>query len=319
MISLHRSSGRWQTGLLLTLVTCTLWGILPIAAKGVLQELDAYTLNFYRFAISGLLLWPYLARRRQTPQLTVLKNGKALRWVLLCGLFLAGNYTCYVLAVERMTPGGAQVLIQLAVVLFLVINVVLFKEHFSPRQWFGCLLFVGGLLVFFHRRILAMVEGFDSYAAGMGLMVLSACSWACYAALHKQLLTRFTSPQIMLMLYGLGTLGFLFWAHPLQILQLSPTALLLLLFCGVSTLIGSGSFSEALAHWEGSKISAVLATTPLFTLVFMWGLSFYPGFTIEQEPLTPIVLSGALMVVVGAALAAAGRTELSSPPARPSP
>ncbi len=316
---MHRSSGRWQTGLLLTLVTCTLWGILPIAAKGVLLELDAYTLNFYRFAISGLLLWPYLARRRQTPQLTALRSGNTLGWVLLCGLFLAGNYTCYILAVERMTPGGAQVLIQLAVVLFLVINVVLFKEHFATRQWFGCALFVVGLLVFFHRRILAMAAGFDAYAVGMGLMVLSAFSWACYATLQKQLLTRFTSPQIMLMLYGLGALGFLPWAHPLQILQLSPATLLLLLFCGVSTLIGSGSFSEALAHWEGSKISGVLATTPLFTLVFMWGLSFYPGFTIEQESLTPIVLSGALMVVLGAALVAVGRTELSSPSTRPSP
>lgn len=307
MTDAHRSSGRWQIGLLLTLVTCTLWGVLPIAAKGVLQELDPYTLNFYRFAIAGLLLWPYLARRRQIPPLSVLKRGKTSGWVLLCGLFLAGNYTSYILAVERMTPGGAQVLIQLAVVLFLISSVVLFKESFSARQWSGCLLFVVGLLVFFHRRILAMADGFDAYAVGMGLMVLSACSWACYASLQKQLLTRFTSPQIMLMLYGLGTIGFLPWSEPLQILQLSSPTLLLLLFCGASTLIGSGSFSEALAHWEGSRISAVLATTPLFTLTFMWGLSFYPGFAIEQEPLTPVVLSGALMVVLGAALVAVSR------------
>lgn len=307
MSSAHQSSGRWQIGLLLTLVTCILWGALPIAAKGVLLELDPYTLNFYRFVISGLLLWPYLARRRQIPQLTALKAANTYRWVLLCGLFLAGNYTGYILAVDRMTPGGAQVLIQLAVVLFLIISVVVFKENFSPRQWLGCLLFVVGLLVFFHQRIIAMTKGFDAYAVGMGFMVLSAFSWASYASLQKQLLTRFTSPQIMLMLYGLGALGFLPWSHPLQIFELSSPALLLLLFCGVSTLIGSGSFSEALAHWQASKISAVLATAPLFTLIFMWGLSFYPRFAIEQEPLTPLVLSGALMVVLGAALAAVGK------------
>ena len=37
---MHVSSGRWQFGLFLSLVTAVLWGILPIKLKEVLKVMD---------------------------------------------------------------------------------------------------------------------------------------------------------------------------------------------------------------------------------------------------------------------------------------
>ena len=48
--------------------------------------------------------------------------------------------------------------------------------------------------------------------------------------------------------------------------QLSNLQWALLAFCGVNTLIAYGSFAEAMAHIEASKVSAILALTPLITV-----------------------------------------------------
>src|SRR5205085_1438859 len=37
-------------------------------------------------------------------------------------------------------------------------------------------------------------------------------------------------------------------------------------YCALNTLIAYGAFAEALSHWEASRVSAVLALTPLMTV-----------------------------------------------------
>lgn len=59
---LHRSSGRWQLGLVLSLLTTFLWGIVPIALAIVIQALDVYTITWFRFLLSFALLACYLQR-----------------------------------------------------------------------------------------------------------------------------------------------------------------------------------------------------------------------------------------------------------------
>ena len=64
---LHQVSGRSRLGLALSLVTVLLWGFLAIALKIVLQELDPFTVTWFRFAIAGLLLGSYLTLRQKLP------------------------------------------------------------------------------------------------------------------------------------------------------------------------------------------------------------------------------------------------------------
>ena len=53
---MHQSSGRWRLGLSLSLVTVFLWGVLPLALTVTLQELDVYTVIWFRFLTSLLLI-----------------------------------------------------------------------------------------------------------------------------------------------------------------------------------------------------------------------------------------------------------------------
>jgi drug/metabolite transporter (DMT)-like permease len=302
--NIHVISGRRGYGFFLTLLACTLWGIFPIAVKSVLLELDPYTVNFYRFSLAGAILLPYLISRRQLSGIYKTGGSDLRLRLLVCGSLLIANYLFYTYGVQHITPEATQVLIQLATILLLVSAVFLFGETFSRLQWIGCAIFLCGLFVFFYPRILVLLDGMNTYGLGMGLITLSAVTWTTYAILQKQLLVHFTSSQVMIVVYMLGALIFLPLAHPGEIVTLSPINIGLLIFCGTSTLLGAGSFAEALAHLEASKISAMMTTLPIFTLVFMFGLSLVPGFNIAAEPLSATTLVGAALVVCGALLVA---------------
>lgn len=308
---IHTTSGRGAYGFGLVLLACVTWGFFPISAKGITHQLDAHTINFYRFAIAGLMLLPVLIARGSLPRLIDKGSARHNLRLTACALLLIINYFFYIIGVQHITPSATQILIQFSTVLLLLAGVFFFGERLSRRQWLGCLIFLAGLMIFFYPRIITMIDGFNDYALGMGLICLAAICWTGYAILQKQLLLHFTSSQIMLVVYLLGSLVFLPLAHPLSIVELSTSGLLLLLFCGASTLIGSGSFSEAMAHIEASKASAMLATLPIFTILFMWCLSFMPSFAITPEPLTSLTLSGATLVVFGALMVALNSTRKS--------
>ena len=60
-VALHRASGRSGLGLALAATTMLLWAVLALALKVTLGEMDAYTITWYRFLVSTLVLGTVLA------------------------------------------------------------------------------------------------------------------------------------------------------------------------------------------------------------------------------------------------------------------
>jgi drug/metabolite transporter (DMT)-like permease len=58
-----------RKGFTLATITALLWGLLPLALKVALTELDAYTITWCRFAGAMLSLGCLLAIRGQLPEL----------------------------------------------------------------------------------------------------------------------------------------------------------------------------------------------------------------------------------------------------------
>lgn len=302
---LHSSSGRWRLGLALSLLTVFLWGILPIALTVTLQALDVYTLTWFRFLISFGLLAVYLAVRQQLPELQKLRSTVGL--LAIATVFLGINYLSYLQGLAQTSPANAQVLIQLAPVMFGLGAIAVFKERYTLRQWVGMGVLALGFALFFHEQLRSLIAAPSNYLVGSSLIVLAAVTWAVYALAQKQLLQRLTSSGIMLVIYGGCTLMFSFVATPKTILTLSPLHLGMLLFCGLNTLVAYGAFAEALDHWEASKVSAVLATTPIVTLLSVWAVSSVMPTLIAPERLTALGLVGAVLVVSGSIAIALGK------------
>jgi drug/metabolite transporter (DMT)-like permease len=302
---MHISSGRWVYGLFLALLTAVLWGILPIKLKQVLLVMDPVTVTWFRLTVSGGCLFIYLAATRRLPSRKVL--GPRGGWlVLVAVLGLVGNYVLYLMGLNLLSPGTAQLVVQMGPIMLLIASLFVFKERFSVGQGIGLLVLLIGFALFFNQRLAELLTSLTDYTAGVLLVLLASTVWTFYALGQKQLLTVWNSLQVMMVIYLFCALLLTPWVHPLEALQLSPLQGWLLLACCMNTLIAYGAFAEALAHWEASRVSATLAITPLVTFgavaVAAWAWPEY----VHAETINGLGYGGAVLVVVGSALVALG-------------
>jgi drug/metabolite transporter (DMT)-like permease len=298
IMTLHQSSGNWKLGLLLTLLTVFLWGILPIALKVTLQGLDPYTVTAFRFLVSFSLLGTFLASQKSLPTLKELQatSGKLLAIAII---FLSTNYILFLIGLKLTSPANAQVLIQLAPVLMGFGGLVIFKERYNLRQWIGVGTLTLGFILFFNEKLKVLIEMRSQYLLGTFIIIIAAAAWAVYSLAQKQLLKQLPSSSIMLILYGSCGLLFTPFSSFSQILNINTLQLGMLIFCAFNTLIAYGAFAESLQHWEASKVSAILATTPIVTLISMQVLSLLQINIIAPEKITLLGIFGAFLVVTG--------------------
>ncbi len=290
----------------LTLLTVFLWGMLPIALKITLEQMNAFTITWYRFLASGILLGAWLGFRGKLPGL----GGRPWKVYLLLALVTLGlgsNYLFYLMGLDRISAGSAQVVIQLAPALAMLGALVFFRERFGRMQWIGFLLLFSGLALFFHDRLGVIVRGLGTESAGVLLIVAAALTWAVYALAQKQLLQTFPSSGVLLVVYFGSVLLVLPAASPGSLADLDLLHLCLLVFCALNTLLAYGAFSEALEHWEATRVSALLSLTPLATIAMAWaGSRIWPG-RVPGEMIDLTSLLGAFIVVAGSASIALGK------------
>jgi drug/metabolite transporter (DMT)-like permease len=296
-MSPHQTSGRWRLGLALSILTVVLWGILPIALKITLQVLDPYTLTWFRFLGAFGLLAGYLGAQRKLPTLERLRSTSS-KLLAIATVFLAGNYILFLKGLKLTSAANAEVLIQLSTVLLGFGGLILFQERYGKLQWAGVSTLVAGLILFFREQLINLITSHGEYLLGSGLIVTGAVSWAIYGLAQKQLLKNLPSSNIMLIIYGGCALLFTPFATPQTIFTLNFLQLGILFFCALNTLIAYGAFAESLEHWEASRVSAVLASAPIFTLISVEFVSI----------ITPVGILGAILVVGGSVAIALGKS-----------
>jgi len=301
---MHATTGRWKLGLGLSLTTVIMWGSLPIALKGILDDIDSYTITWYRFAVSVILVGLILVHNKSVPSFNWINQASKVKLFLLVIFGLTSNYVLYLLGLDLTTPSAAQILIQVAPLLLLIGGVFVFKESFSFVQWLGVSLFVFGLGLFFNHRIELILDASSDYSLGLLLILIAAVTWSAYALAQKQLLVSYSSQQIMWIAYIAATFLLLPTADLTSVLSLSLFQWGLLSFCCLNTVIAYGCFAESLQHWEASRVSAVIALTPLTTIVFGFITNHYFPEYIDFEELNGISLFGAGILVAGSLLTA---------------
>lgn len=304
---LHSPSGRWRFGLCLTLVTMILWGILPLALAIILPVLDIYTITWFRFLIAFAFLFAFLVSRGQLPPLKKLIPLSGLLGIAIAGLGI--NYLLFLQGLKQTSPTNAEIIIQLAPVLMGLGALAIFRERYLLRQWIGLGILCLGMALFFHDQLETVITAPATYIWGNVLLGIAAFAWAIYALAQKQLLEQLPSSSIMLVIYGSCMVLFTPLAQPQQIFELNPIHFLILLFCGVNTLLAYGAFSEALEHLEASRVSAILAATPLVTLISVWLVSIFVPHWLTPEKIEKLGILGAIFVVIGAILIALGKKQ----------
>lgn len=302
----HQPSGRWLLGFSLAFITTCLWSTAPIALSLLIHQMDAPTTAFYRFASVSLVLGAVLSARRLLPPVRRLVTGSCLWLLLIAGVGFTGNFVIYQCALDHISPGTAQLVMQIAPFLVLIGSVVVYREPFSRSQSGGLCLLTVGLLLFFNERLDEFVAISTGYMAGTMLIMLAAASWATCVLAQKQLLTICAAPSLMLVLYSFGAAFMLPLSTLTQIYDLSGEQLVVLAYCVANMLISYTCFAEALQHWESSRVSMVICTSPLLTLAMS-----HPAALIWPDRIMPDNLNlpgflGAMVVVSGSMLCSFG-------------
>jgi len=291
-------STNWRLGLTLSLTTAALWGILPIALKFLLNGMDAVTIVWWRFAVAAVGLGAFLAWRGGLPRLSGAGRA-ALAILAIATLTLIGNYVLYLVALDHVTPSVTQVVIQLAPLMLLIGGVVVFHESFARTQWMGFVILGAGLLLFFNERLPLLLRPTAGLGLGVALTIAAGVCWAVYGLAQKKLLAHFSAQQVLWMIYIGAVVLLLPASAPGEIRGLDGLQIGMLAFCCANTLVAYGSFGEALYHWDLSRVSAVLATAPLFTIAGMWVVERFGLGLVAAEGLNSLSVAGALMVVGG--------------------
>lgn len=230
--------------------------------------------------------------------------------LLVAGLMLIGNYVFYLLGLHFTTPANAQLLIQAAPLLMALGGIFVFRERFNRWQWLGIAAILAGLLLFFGDQLAHPAVTGSRYLVGSLLVLLAALVWAVYALLQKQLLNRLSSTAILGFIYVLATIVLLPFSKPASLLELDALHGIALAYCAVNTLGAYGAFAEALAHWEASRVSVVLAVTPLLTVMTVEVAHALAPHLVQREQIALFGWLGAALVVAGSAVSSLMRDAL---------
>jgi drug/metabolite transporter (DMT)-like permease len=299
------TSGRWQLGFGLAVLTAVLWGAVPLAMTPLLDSLDPVTVSWFRYAGAGSVLFLlFAASGRLRPPRGGGARGMGL--FALAVLTLIANTVLYVKSMHYISAPVAQIVVQLAPVLLMLGSLAVFGERFGALQWGGFAVLVAGILLFCAERLRVSGAPLPRFGLGVAIMLVAAACWAVYGLAQKALL-RFGSSQLILMgLYLCGTLLMTPAASPRTALVLSGAQIGLLVFLSANTLVAYGAFAASLEHWESSKVSAVLALQPLVTLFGAHLLGrLVPG-QFPEQPLTAAVVAASAVVVAGSMVCALG-------------
>ncbi|MEL7085721.1 MAG: DMT family transporter [Cyanobacteria bacterium J06597_1] len=305
-MALHRSSGRWQLGLGLAALTACLWGMLPLLLDITLQVLDPVTITWFRFAIAFSVLGTWLGLRGEWPQRRQLTRSLVIQ-LAIATVFLGANYLAFLVGLDMTSAGTAEVVIQLAPLLLALGGLVVYGERYTVRQWMGLGVLLAGMAWFLLDTVGVTTIEPRNYWLGSAIIVLAAILWVVYALLQKQLLLKLSSSQIMVVLYGGCSILYSFGAKPVLLLEQTTTQWIALLACAANTLVAYGAFAESLNHWEASRISAIIALTPILTLVFVDLAAWVWPEQVAVEALSRWGWIAACVVVCGSWIVVLGR------------
>ena len=284
-------------GILMVMVTLSLWGVLPIFLKVALNQFSAGTIAWFRFLFSFIILLAFLS---------VFRSGgrKILKHPPLLGIFggvaLAGNYYGMTQGVHFSGPSNAAIIIQVAPILLVVAGIVIFRESVSRRQIIGMAVAAAGFFLFYLDRAGDATDP-SLYALANGWVLFGAVVWALYMIFQKRLSTRFEAQSLNLLVYGAAAVALVPLVEWNEFNNSNAAGWIVLIFLGMNTLLAYGALAEAVERVPLSLISILITLNPLITLAGMWVLN---TFWVESLPAENIGWTGYL----GGAVAVGGVT-----------
>ncbi|MGZ3684683.1 MAG: DMT family transporter [Bdellovibrionota bacterium] len=282
----------------LTLLSMLFWGAQPLGIA-VLRGMPASALSFYKIFSAAISLALFLALTGQFPHFGKISRGTLLL-LATAAASLGVSYVLYNASFRFVSPTNVQVYYQASRIFLALGGIFFFRESFTRLQWTGLATLCLGLALFFHNQLSLS----EHYALGVGMVIVSALTWAAYAMCQKYLLPRVAPLGVLLFVYIALSLALAPFARLAPLGALPFPQWLALTFVCITNVMAFGCFSLSLKHWDSSKIGALSCLTPLLTMALMAVLAgtILPG--VAPESLGIVAILGALLAISGTGVVA---------------
>lgn len=269
---------------LLALLVMACWGFNFVAAKTALGHFDPLFLLFLRFAIVAALVVPFVT----VPRDKLLDI--AILSVLLGGLHFPLMFT----GVQGVDAATAALVVQLQVPFSSLLAAVVYKDVLGWRRFCGMVVAFGGIAV------IAGAPRLQGNLLDILLMVAASFAFALSNVQVKRIgtldgftlngwMALFAAPQLLVMslLMETGQIG--------SALEAPPVA-----WASLGFIIMGATLAAYGLWYRLARIYPVNQTTPFLMLVPVFGVA--SGVVVLGEPLTPHLLAGGLLVILGVAV-----------------
>ena len=278
-----------------------MWGILAIAMKVAIKFSDAITISWFRSFFSFIILSIYLSLKNKET-FSVFKRPPL--YGILSSLFLLGNYLGYVKGIEFTNPNLAQVMIQLAPMILVVLGLVFFNEKMTKLQVLGFAICLFGFFLFYHEQLITILDRELSHEFQIGVLCLigASFSWALYGAFQKKMHGKFSTSEINLLLYAVPSLFLIPIINFSSLIHLNFLQWLMMIFLGINTIVAYTAIAEAFKYLPTNQVSIIVTLNPLLTIFIMSILSWCEVSWIKSQPVSFLGLIGAMLVILGAVI-----------------
>jgi drug/metabolite transporter (DMT)-like permease len=290
------------------LAVVTLWGASFPLTKVALDWLGPTSIAFLRWAISALALVAWLAKDRRLGQAIALvrHDGVTVAWIAMSGITLF--YFLENAALQYTTATNAGVLANLTSVFMLLIGTFWLKERLSTVEWAAlAMAFLGAALV---SQGAGNLKLGSSGLRGDIMMIVATFFAAIYSIGGKRLVVTVPPDVVMAAAASVGAAFLL----PLTIWEVGGVAGLGALFslplAAWIALLLLGLGAGALANiWWLRILGSTTAARAGMTLFLIPLISTTVSVLALGEPLTPLVVIGALLVLGGVGMVERDRAQ----------
>ena len=278
------------------LMTAIFWGGTFISGRMLANSVAPFSAAFFRFLFATVCLYAIAWRRQgEVPRL----EKQQILPVVMLGLTGVFAYNVlFFYGLKLVTAGRASIIIANNPIVISVMSMLLFREILSPIKVLGILISVAGAIT--------AISGGDpsilfSGGIGRGDLFILGCvlSWSAYSLLGKHVMRDLSPLTAVSHSAAVGMLALLIPACMEGMLTAAPGYSLadwinLAYLGGFGTVLGFVWYYEGIRVIGPSRASLFINFVPISAICL--------AHMVLNEPLTPSLLVGAVLVVTGVTL-----------------
>lgn len=278
-----------KLGHLLAIFTIMIWSTTFVSTKILLRTFTPMEILFYRFTLGLLFLFLMYPKRLK------LKDRKEEIYFIFAGLTGVSLY--YLLENMALTYSNASnigVLVSIAPFFTGMLSWIILKEKLNKNFFYGFIIAMTGIILISIKDM----SGVKVYPIGDILAIIAALIWAFYSLLSRKISTfgyNMIASTRRMFFYGLIfmilMLPFFDFTFDLTLFN-SKVLIFNILFLGLcACALCFVTWNISIKILGTVKTSAYIYITPVITII--------ASFIILNEPITPVMIIGTILVLSG--------------------